>query len=215
MQKSRRHSPQVLGARPIDLFVAEAAALRPLPLHVPEVYRLHTQSVDDSAACTCTTTATRCQSKLFDRALTLHETKDRVRIFDGHRLVCEHVREAEGACATHLLEAHKLERRRARQGVPKQAPRPEEVALSASSPAMASMVAAMKKRHGGRAVRALSRLRRMWIDYPSEPLEQALAVALAHGFDLARIERVVLQHVAGNFFRLPDVHAEEDDSSHE
>lgn len=205
-----------LGARPMDLFVAEAAALRPLPIHVPEVYQLHTRSVDDSGYVHLHNNRYSVPSKLLDRALTLHETKDRVRIFDGHRLVCEHVREAEGACATRMLEAHKLERKRAREGIPKQAPRPEEVALSASSPAMASMVEAMKKRHGGRAVRALSRLRRMWIDYPSEPLEQALTVALAHGlFDLARIERVVLQHVAGNFFRLPDVHAEEEDSDHE
>lgn len=28
------------GARPMDLFVAEAAALRPLPIHVPEPYRI-------------------------------------------------------------------------------------------------------------------------------------------------------------------------------
>ena len=141
----------------MDLFVAEAAALRPLPIHVPEVYQLHTRSVDESGYVHLHTNRYSVPSKLLDRALTLHESKDRVRIFDGHRLV----REAEGACTHRMLEAHKLERKRARQGAPKPALRPEETALSASSPAVALMVAAMKKRHGGRAVRALSRLRRM------------------------------------------------------
>jgi hypothetical protein len=142
----------------------------------------------------------------------LHETKDRLRIFDGHRLVCEHVREEEGAGKTRMLEEHKLERKLARQHAPKTTLRPEEIALSASSPAMAAMVDALKKRHAGRAVRALQRLRRMWLDYPQAPLDQALAVALAHGlFDLERIESLVLRHVAGDFFRLPIIHDEEQD----
>jgi hypothetical protein len=142
----------------------------------------------------------------------LHETKDRLRIFDGHRLVCEHVREEEGAGKTRMLEEHKLERKLARQHAPRTALRPEELALSASSPAMAAMVGALKKRHAGRAVRALQRLRRMWLDYPQAPLDQALAVALAHGlFDLERIESLVLRHVAGDFFRWPIIRDEEQD----
>jgi hypothetical protein len=44
------------------------------------------------------------------------------------------------------------------------------------------------------------------------PLEQALAIALAHGlFDLERVESLVLRHVAGNFFRLPLIDDKEPD----
>jgi transposase len=201
-----------LGARPMDLFVAEAAALHPLPLHVPDVYQLHSRSVDESGYVNLHNNRYSVPSKLLDRNLSLHETKDRLRIFDGHRLVCEHVREEEGAGKTRMLEEHKLERKLARQHAPKTALRPEELALSASSPAMAAMVDALKKRHAGRAVRALQRLRRMWLDYPQAPLDQALAVALAHGlFDLERIESLVLRHVAGDFFRLPIIRDEEQD----
>jgi hypothetical protein len=115
-----------------------------------------------------------------------------------------------------MLDEHKLERKLARQHAPTTALRPEEVALSASSPAMGAMVDAIKKRQAGRAVRALQRLRRMWLDYPQAPLEQALAVALAHGlFDLARIEKLVLQHVAGDFFRLPIINDETEPNDHE
>ena len=118
----------------------------------------------------------------------------------------------KGAGKTRMLDEHKHERKLARQQAPKTALRPEEIALSASSPAMAEMVDALKKRHAGRAVRVLQRLRRMWLDYPEEPLEQALTIALAHGlFDLSRIESLVLRHVAGDFFRLPIIHDEEPD----
>jgi len=203
-----------LGARPMDLFVAESAALHPLPVHVPDVYQLHSRSVDESGYVNLHNNRYSVPNKLMDRDLSLHETKDQMRIFDGHRLVCEHGREEDGAGKTRMLEEHKLERKLARQGAPKTALRPEELALSASSPAMAAMVEALKKRHAGRAVRALQRLRRMWLDYPQAPLDQALAVALAHGlFDLERIESLVLRHVAGDFFRLPIIDDEEPDQT--
>lgn len=203
---------KALGARPMDLFVAEKAALHPLPIHVPVVYQLHTRSVDESGYVNLHNNRYSVPSKLMDRSLSLHESKDLLRIFDGHRLVCEHAREEEGAGKTRMLEEHKLERKLARQRAPKTTLRPEEIALSASSPAMASMIEALKKRHSGRAVRALQRLRRMWLDYPQEPLEQALAIALAHGlFDLARVESLVLRHVAGDFFRLPIIDDKEPD----
>jgi len=207
---------QRLGARPMDLFIAEAAALHPLPIHVPDVYQLHSRSVDESGYVNLHNNRYSVPSTLLDRRLSLHETKDRLRVFDGHRLVCEHVREEEGAGKTRMLDEHKLERKLARQHAPTTALRPEEIALSASSPAMAAMVDAIKKRQAGRAVRALQRLRRMWLDYPPAPLEQALAVALAHGlFDLARIESLVLEHVAGNFFRLPIIKDETEPDDHE
>jgi transposase len=210
--KSNATFKRRLRARPVDLFVAEAAALHPLPPHVPDVYQLHSRSVDESGYVNLHNNRYSVPSTLLDRNLSLHETKDRLRIFDGHRLVCEHVREEEGAGKTRMLEEHKLERKLSRQRVPKTTLRPEEIALSASSPAMSAMVDALKKRHAGRAVRALQRLRRMWLDYPQAPLDQALAVALAHGlFDLERIERLVLRHVAGDFFRLPIIHDEEQD----
>jgi len=193
-----------LRARPIDLFVAEAAALHPLPAHVPDVYQLHSRTADESGYVHLHDNRYSVPSTLMDRRLSIHETKDQVRIFDGHRLVCEHVREEDHGGKTRMLEEHKLERKLRRQREPKTTVRPEEAALLSSSLAMAAMVEALRKRHGGRAVRAVQRLRRMWLDYPQAPLERALAIALAHGlFDLERIESLVLKHIAGDFFRLP------------
>jgi hypothetical protein len=43
--------------------------------------------------------------------------------------------------------------------------------------------------------------------YPPEPFLSALAKALAYGlFDLSRLDKMILEHVAGDFFRIPDEH---------
>ena len=188
-----------LGASPIALFATEATALRPLPLHVPEVYELHRRSVDVEGYIHLHTNRYSVPAALIDREVAVHETKDRVRIFDGHRLVCEHTREEDGSDKRSTLEAHEREGRWHRRGTPRPQS-PEERRLRADSPVLAQMVDALRKRHGGRAIR---RLHRMWLDYPAEPLRRALAVALEHGlFDLERVERLVLRHIAGDFFQL-------------
>jgi hypothetical protein len=77
--------------------------------------------------------------------------------------------------------------------------------MRASSPVVATMIEHLRKRLSGRATRPLDRLYRMWLNYPKEPLERALELALEHGlYDLKRIERLVLERVAGDFFCLPD-----------
>jgi hypothetical protein len=74
------------------------------------------------------------------------------------------------------------------------------------------MVDALQKHHGGRSTRRLGRLYRMWLDYPAEPLHRALTTALKHGLcDLDRIERMVLRHIAGDFFRLRPEDEDEDE----
>ncbi len=53
--------------------------------------------------------------------------------------------------------------------------------------------------------RALQRLLQIKRTYPREPFLAALQQALKFGlFDLARLERLVLRHVAGDFFALGD-----------
>ena len=118
------------------------------------------------------------------------------------------------ARARSLLPEHDAEHRAARVGALRSAPRPEEERLSRASPVLARLIEALKAHHGGRATRVLRRLDRMWKEYPTEPLCAAVERALAHGLiDLDRIERRVLQHVAGDFFRLPSF--EEGDEENE
>jgi hypothetical protein len=62
----------------------------------------------------------------------------------------------------------------------------------------------------GRAVRVLRRLLHIQQTYPAEPFIAALEQALRFNlFDLGRLERLVLKHVAGDFFALQDARSPE------
>jgi hypothetical protein len=72
-------------------------------------------------------------------------------------------------------------------------------------PGLAGYVAALKAHGPGRAVRALRRLLTMAQDYPREPFLAAVATALAYGlFDLDRLDRMVLKHIAKDYFVLDE-----------
>jgi hypothetical protein len=191
-----------LQAKPIELFAKERTCLKPLPLHIPEVYMRWNRTVDTEGYITLHTNRYSLPASLIDREVFVHETPDRIRIFDRSTLVCEHARVEAGARQRRTLPEHERQARWGHTGN-KRPPLEEEKLLRAASPTVAAMVEALKKRHAGRATRLLQRLHRMWIEYPQEPLDAALRVALDHGlYELHRIETLVLRHVAGDYFRL-------------
>ena len=60
---------------------------------------------------------------------------------------------------------------------------------------------ALKKRAPGRGVAKLRRLLELKRTYPNEPFLAAIEQALQYGLlDLARLERLILERVAGDFF---------------
>jgi hypothetical protein len=64
-----------------------------------------------------------------------------------------------------------------------------------------TFVEGLKKRSSGRGVRTLRRLLELRRTYPLEAFEKATIEALHYGlFDLARLEQMILSHVAGDFF---------------
>lgn len=77
-------------------------------------------------------------------------------------------------------------------------------------------VAALAQHRQGRDTRALNRLLQLKRSYPAQPFVAALEQALKYGlFDLARLETLVLRHVAGDFFCLGnDDHDDDDDEDH-
>jgi transposase len=200
---------RTIQAKPIELFATERVHLKPLPVHIPEPYRLWKRTVDDEGYVHLHKNRYSMPETSIDREVSVHEFHNRVQIFDGHALVCEHERQEEGAGTRRTLPAHERQARWRHRGAERPA-LPEETRLVASSKPLAAMVEALKKRHGGRATRPLLRLHRLWLEYPQEPLDTALAVALDYGLlDLDRIETLVLRHVAGDFFRLPTLDEED------
>ena len=198
-----------LKAKPVELFVAEQHLLKPLPAHIPEVYDLHSRRVDIEGYVNLHTNRYSIDATLMGHRLEVREGLDRLRIFEGHKLVQEHDKRPYGAGQRVTLPKHKGQSYRVR------APRPpseQEQLLRTQGDELVTLIDRLQQHHGGRAIKAVRRLHRIWTEYPTEAVQGAISVALDYGLlDLCRIERLVLQHVAGDFFRLPTDEEDDDD----
>ena len=207
-RKNRKYQKHIR-AVPIELFALERPALKPLPLHVPEVYELHVRRVDTEGYVNLHANRYSVPDAVLGRTLTLHETRSRVRVFEGKRLVVDHDKAEAGTGTRVTIPGHHP---RGAVSSRKAAPTPEEVALRAADPAIAQLVDELLRRHGGRAVRSIRQLHRIYVDYPTDAVVAAVTTAIAYRLvDLGRIERMVLRNLAGQFFRLPPDRSEDDD----
>lgn len=191
---------RALRAAPRELFAVEKSALRRLPLHVHEPTEVAHRTVDAMGFVTVHTNSYSAPLKLLDHDVDVISTHDRIRIFDGHQLVCEHAREEDGTRQRKVLPEHKRERQNQRPL--RDVPCRQEEELLTLAPEFAELAQHLKSRHPGRAVRAMRRLHQLYIDYPTEQLCLAIRRALDHGlYDLGRIEAMVLSSLSGSFFR--------------
>jgi len=201
-----------LGCAPIELFQIERPRLRPLPVHVPEVYETHARRVDTEGYVNLHTNRYSVPARTVGRRVQVRETMRVIRIYDGHELVAEHDRRPPGAKRRILLDVHRSKRPRRERD---RGTSPEEQTLRAASPVLGRLADELRRRHGGRAIRAIKQLHAMWLDYPIVPLVSAIEDALRYGLiDLGRIDSMVLERVRGDFFRLPssdDVEVGDDD----
>lgn len=197
------------GFSPAQLLVAERPVLQPLPPYIPNVYQLHVRRVDVEGYVCLHTNRYSVPSNLIGRQVEIRENINRIRVFDGHRLVANHERIDPPSHRRVTLPEHRHPGRRRWKPPP---PLPEERALRAAAPELSQMVDILRKRHGGRAVRSVRQLHRIYLDYPTEPIIKAVRTALRYGLhDLARIEQMILRSIAGDFFRLPVNDTEEND----
>lgn len=197
-----------------ELFAVERPHLKPLPIYIPEVYALHHRMVNLEGFISLHGNRYSTPADLIGRQVEIRESESQVRIFEGPREVCVHRREEPCAGVRSMLPEHREDGRPRKPR--KRVPLPEEATLNAAGEPFVAMMQALRKQRGGRAVRAVRRLHRMYIEYPDEPLREALAEALRYGLlDLERIERMVLRRVAGNFFRLRPPDNDEGDQDDE
>jgi hypothetical protein len=190
-----------LHASPRELFAAEQPHLRPLPLYVPEVYALHHRLVDVEGFVNVHGHRYSVPYVLIGRQLEVRETKDRIDLYHGPRLVASHPK-ALGRTFTRVTVA---EHRPPRGARPSTQPSPEEQALAHADPPLPAYAAALKARSAGRGTLALRRLLALYREYPRAPFLQAVTLAAQYGlFDLDRLERLTLRLVAQTYFVLPE-----------
>jgi len=190
-----------LQSRPIDLYQTERQHLEPLPIHIPEVYALHSRIVNLEGNIQLHTNRYSVPDELLGKRVQVRESVDKVKVYHKHQLVADHERKAEGARETVIDKAHRTPGRRPKKDGT--AILAEEKTLRAVSTDLGALVTALRKEKRGRPLCRIRRLYRFYLDYPTEALEKAVARALCYGLtDLDRIERMILRNVASDYFNL-------------
>jgi transposase len=186
-------------AVPRELYAVERLHLKPLPVWVPEVYRLHQRIVDTEGYVALHSNRYSVPATFIGRRVEVRETREKIEIeLDARRIVTH----------TRLLTADQRvtlrEHRPPRGEGPKRGdPPPDEKTILNLAPEIAPYVETLKRK--GRKVigLALRQLLRMLREYPREPFLGAIAEAAQYGlYDLDRVERMILRRVQRDFFLL-------------
>ena len=195
-----------LHASPRELFVAERPHLQPLPLFIPEVYALHQRLVDVEGYVNVHGHRYSVPYLLIGRQLEVRETKDRIDVYHGPRLVASH----QKVLTRTFMRVTVPEHRPPRGTRPSTQPSPDEQALAQADPPVPAYAAALKHHSAGRGTLALRRLLALYREYPRPAVRQAVTLAQQYGlFDLDRLERLTLRVIAKAYFVLSD---DEEDS---
>jgi len=190
-----------LHASPRELFAAERAHLRPLPLFVPEVYALHHRLVDVEGYVNVHGHRYSVPYLLIGRQIEVRETKDRIDVYHGPRLVASHAKVLGRTFTRVTVPEHRPPRGTRLSAQPS----PEDQALAQADPPVPAYAAALKQRSAGRGTLALRRLLALYREYPRAAFLQAVTLADHYGlFDLDRLERLTLRVIAKDYFMLAE-----------
>lgn len=191
-----------LRAVPRELYALERLHLQPLPAWIPEVYRLHQRLVDMEGYVNLHTNRYSVPADWIGRRVEVRETQDRLEIQLDARHLVTHARLLEPAHQRVTLPQHRPPRG---QGPPRPDPHPEEKAILAAAPELASYLAALKQRSRKTLTVVLRQLLRLVREYPRPPLLAAVREAARYGlYDLDRLERMILLRVSREYFLLED-----------
>jgi hypothetical protein len=194
-------------AIPIELYAQERPYLKPLPVWVPEVYRLHQRFVDLEGYVSLHTNRYSVPADWISRQVEVRETKDYVHIEEGLRKCVTHRRLIGVFGQRSTLKEHFHPRSRSGPSVLG----PEETAIVKALPEAAAYVNALKKRGRVQITIALRQLLRMVREYPKDAVTAALNDACHYGlYDLVRVERMVLRRVARDYFPI-DIEGDDND----
>jgi hypothetical protein len=189
-----------LGMSPDAAYIIEKPRLKPLPAYLPPVYQCLFRVVDISGYVSVETNRYSVPERLVGKKVEVHKSWDNIVIYFGRRKVAEHRRLIGKTDARALDPSHHQRKPPTRGG-----PSSEEKELGSCSKTLDLYVAQIKRRSPGRAVRPLRRLLDLKRTYPEEAFNAACEQALYYGlFDLTRLERLILERVAGDFFRIDE-----------
>jgi hypothetical protein len=191
---------RILGMSPQAAYPMEKPHLLALPAYIPPVTEIHYRVVDCYGFIHLDTNRYSVPERWVGKKVAVHKRPEQVLVYADRKQIAEHPRLIGQRQGEQRAKGHhtQLERRR-----PPTGPSPQEQALTGRDPHLDAYVVALKKRAPGRGVAKLRRLLELKRTYPAEPFLAAIEQALQYGlFDLNRLERLILERVAGDFFDL-------------
>jgi len=189
-------------AVPHELFAVERLHLKPLPVWIPEVYRLHERIVDVEGYVALHSSRYSVPVAWIGRRVEVRETKDKLEIQLDPRHIVTHQRVPESEYQRITLAEHRPPRG---QGIKRTDPHPEEQAILQTAPELADYLAALKKRGHRYLTIVLRQLLRIVREYPRQSVVSAVSEAARYGlYDLDRLERMILRRIARDYFLLDD-----------
>jgi hypothetical protein len=201
-QVANAKAKRILGMSPQAAYAMEKAHLLALPAYIPPVTEIHYRVVDSYGFVHLDTNRYSVPERWVGKKVAVHKRPEQVLVYANRKRIAEHPRLIGQRQGKQRAPGHhpSLERRR-----PPTARSTQEQALSGRDPRLDAYVVALKKRAPGRGVGKLRRLLELQRTYPAEPFLAAIEQALQYGlFDLARLERLILECVAGDFFDLEE-----------
>ena len=187
-------------AVPRELYAIERPHLKPLPVWIPEVYRMHQRIVDVEGYVSVHSIRYSVPVDWIGRRVEVRETRDKIEIELDARRIVTHTRVVSPFPQRITLSEHKPPRG---EGVKRSDPHPEEQALIEAAPEIALYVAALKQKGRKVVALALRQLLRLLREYPRDAFLAAVQEASRYGlYDLDRLERMILRRVARDFFLL-------------
>jgi hypothetical protein len=191
---------RALGMPPEQAYVMEKPYLRSLPPYVPPIFQTFHRVVDVEGYVNVDTNRYSVPERLIGKRVEVQKHSERIVVVFDHKNVADHSRVLDKRNTRVTYQGHHspLSRRKAHSG-----PSPEESALLGESETLDSYVSELRKRSSGRGLLRLRRLLNLKRDYPPEAFREAISRALEYGlYDLNRLEKLIIDHVAGDFFRL-------------
>jgi transposase len=187
-------------ATPVELYATERLHMKPLPLWIPEPYRLHHRTVDVKGYVNLHGNRYSVPVTWIGRRVEVQETWRHMAITLDHRNQVQHERVVDGVSHTVSKPEHRPPR-----GASRLQPIREEQVLFEIYPELSEYVRALKQ-HGKKQVTlALRQLLRMAREYPREPFLAAIAEAAHFGlYALDRVESMVIRRIGSDYFQLGD-----------
>ena len=189
-----------LGMSPDAAYVIEKPYLSDLPPVAPPVYKSFYRVVDIEGYIHLETNRYSVPHKLVGDKLEVQKHWDKVVIYNKHDKVAEHKRVLDKRNSRTTLPGHHppLTRKSSLTEPPK-----EEVLLTGKNDILDHYIKHLKEKSRGRGVLNLRRLLNLQRSYPEEAFIKGIETAQQYGlYDLARVETIILNNTAGEFFEL-------------